>query len=64
MELAVYDLAGQRVATLVSDERPAGAHAVAWDGRDDEGRQVASGAYVCRLRAGSAGEARPLALVR
>jgi predicted GH43/DUF377 family glycosyl hydrolase len=47
--LSVYDAAGARVRTLVSDTRAAGAHRVAWDGRDDAGRPAASGLYFARL---------------
>jgi len=35
------------------DAEAAGTHAVVWDGRDDGGRRCASGAYFCRLEAGS-----------
>ncbi|MEW6754224.1 MAG: leucine-rich repeat domain-containing protein [Candidatus Latescibacterota bacterium] len=52
VEMAVHDVLGQRVATLVDAIRPAGDHAVAWDGRDGQGRPVGSGVYVCRLVAG------------
>ena len=51
VELAVYDLRGQKVATLVSDALRAGRHEVTWLGRDDSGRQVGSGTYVYRLTA-------------
>ena len=50
VELAVYDLLGQKVRTLVKGVRPAGAQVAFWDGRDDKGRAVASGAYIYRLR--------------
>ncbi len=50
--LAVHDLLGRRVATLLDDVRPAGDHALTWRGTDDGGRTVASGTYVMRLRAG------------
>ncbi|HPF69054.1 MAG TPA: FlgD immunoglobulin-like domain containing protein [Candidatus Krumholzibacteria bacterium] len=52
VNLRVYDAAGRLVRTLVSEVRPAGRHTATWDGRDDAGRRVASGAYVCRLEAG------------
>ncbi|MEW6755238.1 MAG: FlgD immunoglobulin-like domain containing protein, partial [Candidatus Latescibacterota bacterium] len=53
VELAVYNLAGPPVATLVQGEREAGAYAVPWDGRDAEGRPLASGVYLCQLRGGT-----------
>jgi hypothetical protein len=51
VELAVFDLGGRRVATLASELLPAGRHQRTWEGRDEQGRSVASGLYVLRLRA-------------
>ena len=51
-ELAIYNLAGQKIRTLISGETMAGAHEVLWDGRDDRGVPVSSGIYISRLRAG------------
>ena len=63
-EVIVYNLAGQQVATLVNGVRPAGNHTVRWDGRDDDGRILASGVYLYRLRAGGHAETRKLLLLR
>ncbi len=52
VELAVYDLLGQKLAVLAAGPRDSGLHSVAWDGRDDAGRPMASGTYLYRLRAG------------
>jgi hypothetical protein len=64
VELAVYNLAGQKVAVLAEGLRQAGAHAADWDGRDGRGRALASGVYVYRLRAGGQKETRKLLLLR
>jgi hypothetical protein len=64
VELAVYDLSGRRVATLVSDELDAGRHAITWLGRDDADRQVASGVYFYRLQAGDEVMNRKMMLVK
>jgi hypothetical protein len=64
VELAVYNLAGQQVAKLVEGAREAGSYAVRWDGRDECGRELASGIYLYRLRAGKRMETRKLVLVR
>ncbi len=64
IELAVYNLAGQKVAVLEKGVRQAGAHAVSWDGRDNRGRALASGIYFYRLLAGERKETRKLLLVR
>ena len=52
VELAMYTLLGQRVATLEAAARPAGEHAVAWAGTDGAGGAVAAGTYLCRLQTG------------
>ena len=52
VELAVYDLLGQKLAVLVAEALDSGFHSVEWDGRDDAGRPLASGPYLYRLRAG------------
>ena len=52
VSLVVYDITGRRIRTLLNDSRPAGSHSVLWDGKDQDGRPVGSGAYVYRLQAG------------
>jgi len=64
VELAVYDLAGTRVRTLLRERRPAGRHEAVWDGRDDAGRPSASGVYMARLVSGPVRELRKMTLVR
>ena len=64
VELTLYDLLGQPVRRLVSENQVAGFHRVAWDGTDEEGNPVASGVYLYRLRAGNQQRARRLVLVR
>ncbi len=49
MDLSVYDMAGRLTRTLVRENLAAGAHAVVWDGQDQDGRLAASGIYLYRL---------------
>ena len=55
---------GAVVRTLLDARRPAGDHRVVWDGRDDAGRRVPSGVYLCRLRAGGRVAARKMVLLK
>ncbi|MEP0547150.1 MAG: FG-GAP-like repeat-containing protein [Rhodothermales bacterium] len=71
VSLAVYDLLGRRVRTLVDAARPAGSHTATWDGRDASGRRLSAGVYLYRLEvidpargAGERAETRRLVLVR
>jgi hypothetical protein len=61
VELAIHDLQGRHVRTIATGSLPAGHHRAAWNGRDHDGRAVASGTYLCRLVA--AGRAQSLKLV-
>ncbi len=62
--LAIYDVNGRFVRSLISGPVEAGRHHVTWDGRDAVGRDVASGVYVCRLTAGEQVTVRAMTLVR
>jgi hypothetical protein len=52
VSLAIYDVTGARVRTLVNGERAAGEHTATWDGRDDGGRRLGAGAYFVKLAHG------------
>ncbi len=47
--LDVYNIRGQKVKTLLNENRMAGRHSVVWDGKDANGRSVSSGVYFYRL---------------
>jgi hypothetical protein len=64
VRLAVYDLLGQKVRTLVEGYQAAGMHSARWDGRDDEGRALASGTYLYRMEAGTFAQTRKMILLR
>ena len=64
VDLAVFNLAGQRLAALVDGHREAGTYEVAWDGRSDRGRPLASGVYIYRLRTEKQLAIRKLLLLR
>lgn len=49
VDLAIFNLLGQRVRTLRDETAAAGKYSVVWDGRDQTGRPVASGVYFYRL---------------
>lgn len=64
VRVEVFNVLGQRVATLVDGEHAAGRYEVVWDGQDEDGRAVASGLYVYRLTAGSTITTRTMMRVR
>ena len=64
VSIEIFDILGQRVKTLVDREMNAGTYSVVWNGRDDAGRDVASGVYLYRIVAGEFAAKRRLLLVR
>jgi len=64
VELMVYDALGQRVRTLVARQQSAGEYQEVWDGRDEKGREVASGVYVVVLRLAAQQAAQKVLLLR
>jgi hypothetical protein len=64
VRLVVMDLLGRRVRTLAGGSVAAGRHAEVWDGRDDAGRPLPSGVYLCRLEAGASTFVRKLTMLQ
>jgi len=64
VELGVYNIVGQRVATLASGVLAAGYHTVTWDGRGDDGQKVCGGVYFYRLHAGDYTATKRLVMLR
>ena len=64
MRLRIYNLSGQVVRELQVDAAGAGEHRLTWEGRDEYGREAASGVYVYRLEAREWAVHRRMLLVR
>jgi len=62
--LDIYNVKGQKVNALVNDVRKSGLHKVVWNGKDDSGRDVASGIYFYKLNAGSFEDTRKMILMK
>lgn len=64
VELAIFDMSGRRVATLLDEVVAAGTHQVGWDGREEAGSRLANGIYFIRLVQGDSVSTRKVALAR
>jgi len=62
--LAIYDVSGRLVRTLVNARLSAGTYAEDWDARDQNGRAVATGIYFCSLKAGDKVQTRKAVLLK
>jgi photosystem II stability/assembly factor-like uncharacterized protein len=59
VQLKVYDVLGNKVATLVNEEKPAGTYEVTWNASD-----LPSGVYFYRIQAGSFVETKKMTLLK
>lgn len=64
VRISVYNILGKKVCTLVDGVKPAGEHSIIWDGKDSDGKEVASGIYLYRLIAGDYVDSRKMVLLR
>ena len=64
VRLTVFDALGRQVRQLVQQSQPAGEYEVVWNGRDDDGRAVASGSYFYRLQTAPFAQTRQMLLLK
>ncbi len=64
VEISIYNIKGQKVKEIVSDQLASGEHSVVWDGRDENGKPVSSGIYFYKLKAGGFREVRKMILMK
>ncbi len=64
VSIRIYNMLGQEVRELLSGPREAGRFEVAWDGRDSNGRLLASGVYVYVIKTPQATASKKLLLLR
>mgnify|MGYP000409747210 FL=1 len=63
-EITVWNIMGQRVATLYSGDLRAGHHTVNFNGRDYNGKQLTSGMYLYRVAAGKYNATKKMTLMK
>lgn len=64
VEVAVFNILGQRVVTLIDAPMNAGRHSVVWNGADAAGQPVASGMYFYRLTAAEFQDSKKMVLLK
>ncbi len=52
VNIVVYNIKGQKVTTLVNEQQEKGNHSIKWSGRDSNSKNVSSGVYFVRMKAG------------
>jgi thiol-disulfide isomerase/thioredoxin len=64
VQLHVYNLRGQKVATLANETLQAGTHNFTWNGMDDDNQSVSSGMYFYKAQVGSSSQTHKMLLLK
>jgi hypothetical protein len=64
VNLAVYNIRGQKVVTLVDELKDAGSYLVNWDGITTGGNKISSGVYFYRIQAGEFSAVRKMVVLK
>ncbi len=64
IQLAIFDLSGKKIKTLINDTQNAGYHSVTWNGIDRHGNSVASGIYIYKIMTEEFTESKKCMLIK
>ena len=62
--IVILNSLGQKVHTLVDEEKSAGHHSIMWNGTTEWGEQASSGVYIISMKAGDFAQTRKMLLLR
>ncbi|HPG39902.1 MAG TPA: T9SS type A sorting domain-containing protein [bacterium] len=64
VKIEVYDILGQKLATLVNAKQAAGSYSIVWNGLDGRGAQASAGVYFVKLSADDFEQIQKMILVK
>ena len=64
VSIDIYNIKGQKVRSLLNENREAGSHTVVWNGKDDNGKSVASGVFFYRMKSGKYSSTKKMILMK
>jgi len=64
VRLTIFNVLGQKVRTLVDEEKVAGSYDQEWDGKSENGTQVTSGIYFYKIEAGNYIQTKKMVLMK
>ena len=64
VQMYMFNIRGQRVATLIDEQMDPGYHKITWDGRNDDNRRVASGIYIYLIQANRNRASQKLTIIK
>ena len=63
-EVAIYNIKGQKVKTLIDERLNLGEHSLVWNGKDKKGKQVASGIYFYKVEQNKETKVKKMIVIR
>ncbi len=64
VKIEIYDILGQKVKSLVNQQKETGFYSIFWDGKNDQGRLVGSGIYLYKMKSKDFLKSRKLILIK
>ncbi len=64
VKIELFNIVGQKVATLVDEEMKPGVYMVDWNGKDENGKSVSSGIYFYRMQAGDFSAMKKMVMIK
>ncbi len=64
VDIEIFNIRGQKVRSLLHENRAAGSHSVVWDGSDETGNLVATGVYLYRLSADGVVQTKKMVMLK
>lgn len=64
VKINIYNVAGALVKNMVSEYKTQGTYSFCWDGRDELGRRLAGGTYLCRIESGGYGKTKKMVMIK
>lgn len=62
--LDIYNVKGQKVKTFLNEKMSQGIHNIVWDGKDNNGKDTASGIYFCKIKGESSQATHKMLLIK
>ena len=62
--IKIYNNLGQEVRTVLEEHKQAGEYSIVWDGKDNDGNPLASGAYFYQMRVGDFISAKKMIMLK
>ena len=63
-KIEIFNIKGQKVKTLLDDKLDSGEHKVVWNGKDDNGKSVASGVFFYKMTSGTYSSTKKMLLMK